>query len=203
MSVTGSGSEPIIFPLLRGPAGGSTLGRRGGGVGPFRPWLKTPPVNGFWEYPDAFTLPQLPKPILFALKTKMQVVVRARTRILPPTVGLLINGITKDKNGTVVVSATVKLYRTLTDQMMETTVSNATTGAFSFGMVGLSQAYYVVAYKVGAPDLAGTTLNTLTGDGNVPPANTSVYLRDPTTPDIGGGSAAYRVIGSPVVRRLA
>jgi hypothetical protein len=147
--------------------------------------------------------PTIPKPVLFALKTRMQVVTRARTRILPPAFELLINGITKDKNGSVVVSATVKLYTTAGDRMLETVVSDASTGAFSFSSVGLGQSYYVVAYKTGAPDLAGTTLNTLTASGPLPPTNTSVYLRDPTLPDSGGGGAVYRPIGSPVIRNLS
>ena len=175
-----------------------SIGRRG--VGPMRPWLKTPPVNGAWEYPNAFRLPSLPKPLtMFMLKSGVRGAWPVRARVYPinPAQELLINGITRDKNGTIVGSATVDLYRTLTDQMVETVVSNASTGAFSFSAVGLGQQYYIVAYKAGSPDIAGTTLNTLTSNGAMVPADTSVYLRDPTTADSGGGGGTrvYGLIG--------
>lgn len=77
--------------------------------------------------------------------------------------GLHISGITKDSTGVVLGSCTVKLFRTVDDLLMETVTSDAVTGAYSFASVGLSETYYVVAYKAGSPDVAGTTVNTLVG----------------------------------------
>lgn len=80
-----------------------------------------------------------------------------------PAAKLRIVGITKDGTGTVIGSATVKLYRTVDDALMDTCVSDAITGAYSFSAIGLSESYYAVAYKAGVPDLSGTTVNTLVG----------------------------------------
>lgn len=73
-----------------------------------------------------------------------------------------ISGITKDSSGTPIGSCTVKLFRTSDDLLQQTTISDPTTGVYSFGAVG-SANMYVVAYKAGSPDVAGTTVNTLVG----------------------------------------
>lgn len=83
---------------------------------------------------------------------------------LPPQ-RLIISGITKDSTGAVLGSCSVALYRTSDDCLMERRTSDASTGAYSFSAVGLSETYYVVAYKAGVPDVAGTTVNTLIGTG--------------------------------------
>jgi hypothetical protein len=80
-----------------------------------------------------------------------------------PAVQLFISGITKDSTGAVLGSCTVSLYRTLDDRLMERVVSDPATGVYSFSSVGLGETYYIVAYKSGAPDVAGTTTNTLIG----------------------------------------
>lgn len=85
-----------------------------------------------------------------------------RLPMTPPT-RLIISGVTKDSTNTILGSCTVKLYRTADDVYLETCVSDAVTGAYSFSTVGLAEQYYVVAYKPGAPDVAGTTANTLVG----------------------------------------
>jgi hypothetical protein len=75
---------------------------------------------------------------------------------------LLISGITKDSTGAVLASCTVKLLRTVDDRCFETVISDVN-GAYQFSAIGLSEQYYVVAYKAGSPDVAGTTVNTLVG----------------------------------------
>lgn len=80
-----------------------------------------------------------------------------------PATRLLISGVTRNAGGGILGSCVVKLYQTSTDQLMETTTSDPSTGAYSFSAVGLSEAYYVVAYKAGSPDVAGTTVNTVVG----------------------------------------
>lgn len=80
-----------------------------------------------------------------------------------PATKLRIVGVTKDGTGAIIGSATVKLYRTVDDLLMDLCVSDAVTGAYSFSAIGLAETYYAVAYKAGAPDLSGTTVNTLVG----------------------------------------
>lgn len=106
-------------------------------------------------------------PIIFAFNN-----LRAPTRLgtpalvdgfipLTPT-KLIISGITKDSAGSVLASCTVSLYRTSDDSLMERTTSDGS-GAYSFSAIGLSETYYIVAYKAGSPDVSGTTVNTLLG----------------------------------------
>jgi hypothetical protein len=82
---------------------------------------------------------------------------------LPTGIVLSISGITRDSTGVILGSCAVSLYRTLDNQVMETTTSDPSTGAYSFSTVASGSAYYVVAYKAGSPDVAGTTVNTLVG----------------------------------------
>ena len=75
----------------------------------------------------------------------------------------LMSGTTKNSEGTAIGSCVVDLFRTTNDVNVDATISDTTiVGAFSFS-VGLSQAYYAVAYLAGSPDIAGTTVNTLIG----------------------------------------
>lgn len=73
-----------------------------------------------------------------------------------------ISGITKDSTGAVLGGCLVSLFYTQGDTLICKMLSDATTGEYSFGM-GPSLDCYVVAYKAGAPDVAGTTVNTLVG----------------------------------------
>lgn len=83
--------------------------------------------------------------------------------LLPsPTRVLTISGVTKDSSGVALGSCVVRLYRTLDDQQMESVTSDAS-GNFTLKSIGPAQTYYLVAYKPGGTDVAGTTLNTLTG----------------------------------------
>lgn len=71
-------------------------------------------------------------------------------------------GITLDMAGAVLASCTVKLYDTLTDALLQTTTSDGL-GAYVFTVSVANQQYYIVAYKASAPDVYGTTINTITG----------------------------------------
>ena len=75
-------------------------------------------------------------------------------------VNFRLSGVTRNSEGLPVDGVTVNLFLTATDQQVLTTVSNAA-GEFVFDVMppGL---YYLVAYKTGSPDIAGTTVNTLT-----------------------------------------
>jgi hypothetical protein len=103
-----------------------------------------------------------PQPIIFAIRSKFNVIKSLRRKPQPAHI-LLISGITKDSAGAILGSCVVTLYQTVGDKMMEKVTSDATTGAYSFSAVGLSETYYVVAYKAGVPDVAGTTINSLIG----------------------------------------
>lgn len=73
-----------------------------------------------------------------------------------------ISGVTRDSTGSALGSCTVKLYRTATDVLVDTTTSDVS-GNYSFPNVTSQDAYYLVAYLDGSPDVEGTTDNTLVG----------------------------------------
>ena len=80
---------------------------------------------------------------------------------------LRIVGITRDSNGNPLAACTVQVYRTDTQQIVDQETSDANGNYMVQVPVGFSQAqpmtWYVVAYKAGSPDVAGTTVNTLQG----------------------------------------
>lgn len=79
-----------------------------------------------------------------------------------PATYLRIFGVTKDSTGAVLGSCTVTLFRTTDDLEIDKTISDAS-GNYEFRGAGGGTNYYVVAYKAGSPDVAGTTVNTLVG----------------------------------------
>jgi len=79
--------------------------------------------------------------------------------VIPPPYA--ITGNTRDCNSALVGVAVVKLYNTATDVMEQVTTSDLN-GFYAFAVRDQSNRY-LVAYKVGNPDLAGTTLNTIKG----------------------------------------
>lgn len=81
---------------------------------------------------------------------------------MPPAEFFQISGQTKDSAGAPLGGCTVDLFVTATDVRIETVTSNAD-GYFYFKSPAQAATHYVVAYKAGAPDVAGTTLNTLVG----------------------------------------
>ena len=73
----------------------------------------------------------------------------------------VLSGITRDLNEAPLGNCTVDMFKTLTDEKVATTVSDGQ-GNFAFVIAPVSGPFYLVAYFVGSPDVAGTTLNTLT-----------------------------------------
>lgn len=73
----------------------------------------------------------------------------------------LITGLARDAVGNVLAGATVKCYRTSTDEMVGTATSDSD-GRYNV-YTPYSGNHYCVAYLAGAPDVAGTTVNTLAG----------------------------------------
>lgn len=71
-----------------------------------------------------------------------------------------IAGVTKDSAGTALGGCTVQLFRTSDDSFRSEVVSD---GAGNYRLFpDVTGPFYIVAYKAGAPDVAGTTVNTLT-----------------------------------------
>lgn len=70
-----------------------------------------------------------------------------------------LTGTTKDSTGVALGNCVVKLFYSLTNTIAGITESDAS-GIFTF-LVGPSLNCYIVAYKPGSPDVAGTTVNTL------------------------------------------
>lgn len=78
---------------------------------------------------------------------------------LPGGPFLRVYGVTKDSAGVALGDCVVQLFTTFDDAIVQERMSDAS-GNYEFN-VGLGRVYYVVAYKAGAPDVAGTTVNTL------------------------------------------
>jgi hypothetical protein len=96
-----------------------------------------------------------------SLQTRVPAVVRPLN--IPARIAM-ISGITRDSTGAVLGGCTVELYLTATDEPLFKVVSDATTGVFTFTCARYApRTHYIVAYKAGGTDVAGTTLNTLTG----------------------------------------
>ena len=71
-----------------------------------------------------------------------------------------ISGVTKDSTGTPIASCDVELFETGSEQFLQKTTSDGS-GNYSFVVRSNSSNYWVRAYKVGAPDVAGTTINNI------------------------------------------
>lgn len=114
-----------------------------------------------------------------------------------PNIFYWIDGLTKDKNGSIIPNCRVKLFDTVLNTWLDVATSSAD-GYFLFHSAARNRTHFLVGWKdAGAPDKAGATLDTL-----IPNVTTVVFLRDPTTADAAGGAGAFRPIGSPVIRRI-
>jgi len=83
-------------------------------------------------------------------------------RPYPPT-SFRITGTTKDSTGAALGNCIVDWFNTADDVKIDTVTSDAN-GLFEFRTAGQPpNAYYLVAYKAGSPDVAGVTVNTLVG----------------------------------------
>jgi hypothetical protein len=73
----------------------------------------------------------------------------------------VITGVTKDATGAALGACTVELFSTDLDVREDKAVSDAA-GVYRF-YVCPTATKYLVAYKAGSPDVAGTSVNTLVG----------------------------------------
>lgn len=72
-----------------------------------------------------------------------------------------LSGVTRDSSGVALAGCVVDLFLNSEDTLVATTTSDGS-GNYTFIVNGNSQTYFVRAYKAGAPDVAGTSVNTLT-----------------------------------------
>lgn len=142
------------------------------GVAPFSAWVKVSPPSGSYDYSDAFRLPALPKPILFALRGKLNWLTTARQRPLP-ALGVSIAGVSRDSLGAALGGCTCTLFRVANTLNPLTGTNNVTytqvaqtvsdgSGNYSF-VVGFDGPYRVTFDLAGTPTVAGLTVNTLSG----------------------------------------
>ena len=155
---------PIIWPLRQKLAQSTFMQQRPkwtGGlripVKPVLPWMfkDRPQAIGFYRY----DLPPL------AVETSVGRPSVGRPSVVhrlmpPPVTWPLIAGVTRDSTGAALGSCVVDLMLTATDSKIDGVVSDST-GAYSFKSGQYGKTYYVVAYKAGSPDRAGTSVNTL------------------------------------------
>jgi hypothetical protein len=78
----------------------------------------------------------------------------------PPPVRYALQGVTRDSAGVILGSCTVNIFRTSDNSWAGSTVSDATTGAWTFDVIGGSP-FFLYEYKTGSPDRAGASVNTL------------------------------------------
>ena len=109
---------------------------------------------GFPDYSYPLMDPQMLKP---SYRGQIGTVIYRSTGVAKNN---FITGITKDSAGTALGNCQVDLFLTSSDMPQQSVVSDAV-GAFSFGNPGTGP-FYMVAYLSGAPDVAGTSVNTLT-----------------------------------------
>lgn len=74
-----------------------------------------------------------------------------------------VTGVTRDVFGSPLGSVVVKLFRTADDSLQSTATSDPITGAYLLTTPFYPDTHYVVARKVGSPDVQGVTVNTLIG----------------------------------------
>lgn len=94
---------------------------------------------------------QLPSPRL----------IRGAKPLPAPLISL--SGVTRDSTGAVLGGVTVQVFETATDRYITEVISDPTTGVYVVPVGIGTGPYYAVAYLAGAPDRAGTTVNTLAG----------------------------------------
>ena len=73
-----------------------------------------------------------------------------------------ITGTTRDSTGAALANCDVKLVRARDNAIVDEVTSGAD-GSFTFQTASPHETYFLVAYLVGSPDVAGTTVNTLVG----------------------------------------
>ena len=79
------------------------------------------------------------------------------------TKNAILTGVTKDATGTMLAACLVRSFVSATKDYISQTTSDGS-GAYIVS-VPVAVTCFLVAYKAGSPDVAGTTVNTLVGTG--------------------------------------
>jgi len=75
------------------------------------------------------------------------------------TLNMSMSGVSRDSTGAVLAAANVHIFRTEDNSFVAETTSDGS-GAWSIPLLK-GGPFFIVAYKTGTPDIAGTTVNTL------------------------------------------
>lgn len=110
-----------------------------------------PIANGRCGHPGALAIPG----------DRFLRLITIRTHPLSNRGPVTVTGVTKNAAGTALGGCLVAIYATPTNAVIETGVSDGS-GNYTLS-ANVSGPYYVVAYLAGAPDVEGTTVNTLVG----------------------------------------
>lgn len=105
------------------------------------------------------------QPIVFRLAKAAALALGVRPSwqgaIPPPASYLRITGVTRDASGVALGNCVMQVFRSVDDVLVIESASDAS-GNYDVRVPSLEQ-HYIVAYKAGSPDVAGTTVNTLQG----------------------------------------
>ena len=82
-------------------------------------------------------------------------------KVSPTPQRYIITGTTRDSTGAALANCSVDVFNSSTNQLVAVTTSDAN-GLFTVTATVPPTAFYLVAYLVGSPDVAGTTVNTIT-----------------------------------------
>lgn len=138
-------------------AGGEELGR--GPMAPRLSLVRDLPQSPY-DYADAWRLPTLPIPLLLRVGKFTGAERIFKKQPQPQTFSL--SGVTRDSTGAVLANCVVNLFATTTNAFIATVTSDAN-GAYSFSVASPGIHQFIVSYKSGSPDVAGTSLNNLYG----------------------------------------
>lgn len=72
-------------------------------------------------------------------------------------------GVTRDQYGSILPSCDVKLFRTADSLLIDSAISDPTTGAFLLNSDSNQTTHWIYQHKAGSPDLDGVSVNTLLG----------------------------------------
>jgi hypothetical protein len=149
--------QPVVFLMVE-----MRTVRGGRGVGPS--WQGAPSRV---PAPPVQDPPHL-QPVVFAMSEaravrggRLGVGPSWQGRIPLPATYQRLTGVSKDSSGSVLAGCTVMAFRTADNVFLGQTISDGN-GNYDFRLPSLDAAYLVL-YKAGAPDVAGTTVNTLVG----------------------------------------
>lgn len=152
-----------MHPFLLRLDVGAPVGPNGPPIGHIAPFLPVYSKSRQWPgdpYPDAFRLPRLPLPLLMRVSRFNRRMAFPRQTPVPKT--FKIEGITRDSTGAILGSCVVHLFRTSDDVEIDQVNSDASGNFILTSGISPGQQHYIVAYKSGSPDVAGTSVNTLT-----------------------------------------